>query len=598
MFTALKSFGKNLVSGRRKAAPRRPKARPEIEPLEDRLALTIPNLTNALFGLNVAGHGALLAVGHENTSTGTFPGTFTDPVWGVSANVTGTVGTGNGSNTASLSFNGGGSGSVTFSGTLTGTGTNGSLFGSDQLSGTVVEVLPPHNVPEVVPVTGNDQDHIHAEYLALGGANGVLGPPLTPALPTSFGALELFVKYFPGDGFITWSPWTGAHAVINDAIGGEYHATATERDSNDHNVQNDLGLPTSDEMSLPGVPGAVTQQFQGGVIDSSASTGAHVVYGGILAKYNSLGGPAAYGLPTDDEHWVFNGLLSPSVRVQHFQNNRAILWSQATGAHAVYGLILSEYEHIATETDYYGTNLHLILGGPTSDEMDVPGVPGARMNTFQGGTIYWSQATGAHVVYGAIGALYRGMGGPMSYLGLPVSDEENAPAGGRSDYRVSYFQNGKIWWTPGDGAHAVQAVSQWDVDTGLLSFGGGNPVNAHAWLTVYANGDYHFWGNFNNYGWILGYNDSLVLSLVSTSGIMYTFSHQGNVGAQHVDSWDVWGYSSLLAANWADLEGGQAPPPQKDLSWDLGALVQDLINRLAQLQGWWISTVYNVIQNS
>ena len=28
------------------------------------------------------------------------------------------------------------------------------------------------------------------------------------------------------------------------------------------------------------------------------------------------------------------------------------------------------------------------------------------MNTFQGGAIYWSPTTGAHVVYGAIGAEY------------------------------------------------------------------------------------------------------------------------------------------------------------------------------------------------
>src|SRR5262249_40368094 len=146
-------------------------------------------------------------------------------------------------------------------------------------------------------------------------------------------------------------------------------------------------------------------------------------YGPILTKYNNLGWAAAGSLPTDDEQWLANGQLFSGIRVQHFQNNGSIMWSQATGAHAVYGLILSEYKATFTETDYYGTKVMQILGAPTSDEMDVPGVPGARMNTFQGGTIYWSQATRAHVVYGAIGALYQSMGGPTSYLGLPTSDE-------------------------------------------------------------------------------------------------------------------------------------------------------------------------------
>ena len=73
------------------------------------------------------------------------------------------------------------------------------------------------------------------------------------------------------------------------------------------------------------------------------------------------------------------------------------------------------------------------------------------MNTFQGGTIYWSPATGAHVVYGAIGGLYNSLGGPTSFLGLPISDELGIPGG-----RVSYFQNGrKIVWTPQGGAYAV-----------------------------------------------------------------------------------------------------------------------------------------------
>ena len=100
-----------------------------------------------------------------------------------------------------------------------------------------------------------------------------------------------------------------------------------------------------------------------------------------------------------------------------------IYWSAATRAHVLYGDIRAEYNATANERDAYGTVVQRILGMPTSDEAGVPGVPGDRMTTFQGGTIYWSAATRAHVVYGGIGSLYNSLGGPTSFLGLPISDE-------------------------------------------------------------------------------------------------------------------------------------------------------------------------------
>jgi uncharacterized protein with LGFP repeats len=131
-----------------------------------------------------------------------------------------------------------------------------------------------------------------------------------------------------------------------------------------------------------------------------------------------------------------------------------IYYSPATGAHEVHGAIRAEYNATASETDSAGRDVQTLLGLPTSDEMDVPKYPGARMNTFQGGVIYWSPSYGAHVVYGFIGALYKSMGGPTSYLGLPTTDEQANPEfhGGR----LSYFQDGVIYWSPQTGAYAEQ----------------------------------------------------------------------------------------------------------------------------------------------
>ena len=43
-----------------------------------------------------------------------------------------------------------------------------------------------------------------------------------------------------------------------------------------------------------------------------------------------------------------------------------------------------------------GEIAQVMIGLPTADEANVPGVAGARVSTFQDGAIYWSVKTGAH----------------------------------------------------------------------------------------------------------------------------------------------------------------------------------------------------------
>src|SRR5262249_41634720 len=157
-------------------------------------------------------------------------------------------------------------------------------------------------------------------------------------------------------------------------------------------------MPIGEEKSVPNVPavlGARMQNFQGGTIYWLSSAGAHALYGDILAKYNSIGGPAAYGLPTTTQTFAPN---IPGRRMVQFGSGN-IYWTSTTGAHTVHGAILAEYKATASQVTYDGRNLQAVLGAPTSDEGNVLGVSGARMNSFQGGNIYWSSATGAHAVY-------------------------------------------------------------------------------------------------------------------------------------------------------------------------------------------------------
>jgi hypothetical protein len=183
------------------------------------------------------------------------------------------------------------------------------------------------------------------------------------------------------DNLVLWTQ--PAKFMFPGPIGVEYATTAHETDCCGRDVQTILGLPIGNNEDVPAVPGAYMQTFQGGTI----------------------------------------------------------YYSQATGAHVVYGKIGAEYAATAGKTDFYGNNVQELLGLPTGDEKNVPGVPGARMQTFQGGTIYWSSATGAHVAYGGIGAKYNSLGGPTSLLGLPTSDEQED-----GDDRIQYFDHGFILW--------------------------------------------------------------------------------------------------------------------------------------------------------
>ncbi|MGI5951050.1 MAG: hypothetical protein ACOX61_04290, partial [Brooklawnia sp.] len=88
---------------------------------------------------------------------------------------------------------------------------------------------------------------------------------------------------------VYWSSATGAHSV-HGGIGGVFTAHGGH--------EGPLGLPTSEEYA---VTGGVQQDYQGGSVLLSSSTGAHPVWGAIGTLWVNQGGPDYLGLPTSDE---------------------------------------------------------------------------------------------------------------------------------------------------------------------------------------------------------------------------------------------------------------------------------------------------------
>ena len=166
-------------------------------------------------------------------------------------------------------------------------------------------------------------------------------------------------------------------------------------------------------------------------------TASFPLIGAIGAMYPSVA--SVLGAPTSGEFAVLGG------RAQRFQGGE-MLWSPSTGAREVHGGILGRYRALAGPSSP--------LGLPTTHETATPGGYG-RYNHFQGGSIYWSPASGAFEVRGAIRGAWARLGWERSALGYPVTGELGTPDGVG---RFNHFQTGSVYWTPSTGAAEVRGA--------------------------------------------------------------------------------------------------------------------------------------------
>jgi uncharacterized protein with LGFP repeats len=160
------------------------------------------------------------------------------------------------------------------------------------------------------------------------------------------------------------------------------------------------------------------------------------VFGAIENKWLSLGGPrGVLGHPVTNETPTFDTV----GRFQNFQRGM-ISWHPAIGAHAVWGLIGERWLQLGREQ----------FGYPITDETETADGHG-RFNHFRsvGGeaSIFFSNATGAHEIYGDIRDFWAKMGDgwERSPAGYPTGPEQDRA--GHPGQREQEFQNGRIIWT-------------------------------------------------------------------------------------------------------------------------------------------------------
>lgn len=126
---------------------------------------------------------------------------------------------------------------------------------------------------------------------------------------------------------------------------------------------------------------------------------------------------------------------------QHFRGG-SIYYSPATGARVIHGAIRDRYNELPQ-------GIRDLLGVPRTDEIAGPAGVG-RQTLFTGGRITWSMGTGARAVYGAIADRYNDTH-VHAHLGLPVGEEHAGPSGSRQ----VRFQRGVIQWRSDRGSKAT-----------------------------------------------------------------------------------------------------------------------------------------------
>ncbi|GAB3357539.1 N-acetylmuramoyl-L-alanine amidase [Modestobacter lapidis] len=286
-----------------------------------------------------------------------------------------------------------------------------------------------------------------------GGGTSRYAAGTTVTLPTIFGHRDVGSTACPGRyGYARL-------AEIRDKVTAQLGSAAPlvqKRYDSDAAVRTLLGTPATPVTPLPG--GAFAH-YANGSLYASTNTGAHVVRGVLRDKWASLGWENSWlGYPITDVAATPDG----SGQFQHFQQG-SLYWSPATGAHAVAGAVRDKWSTTGWEVGY--------LGYPTTDQTPIRG-GGAQYAHFQGGSIYWSAATGAHVLGGAVYDRWAASGWENSRLGLPVTDLAVAPD------RVglfAHFEHGSIYWTPTTGARLLDkavygawAATGWE--TGPLGY--------------------------------------------------------------------------------------------------------------------------------
>jgi len=275
---------------------------------------------------------------------------------------------------------------------------------------------------------------VNAAWDKLGGSAGVLGVPTDDEAYSGDEVSQTFTG-----GQITWNRKTNAFTTtppeLADQLAGlEIPGDVTTAIAAARRAAGGplgpLGAPDGGQYAI-GSDGA-GQNYAGGKIFYSPATGANVLTGQVLAKYDSVGGPEGdLGFPTGNEA---DGGLAPMSKVAGFAaaDEPVIFWTPDFGAVIVRGAMNAAWAKLGGATGQ--------LGAPTADQTESGDVVTQK---FSGGAISWNKVTNEFTTEPA------SLQSQLKGLQVPGATSPEAPAATAAGSEGSQWLRPSWWWLLG-----------------------------------------------------------------------------------------------------------------------------------------------------
>lgn len=269
---------------------------------------------------------------------------------------------------------------------------------------------------------------INAAWDKLGSSGGALGVPIGDETYNGEDATQAF-----SGGQVSWNRLTKAFATVPPNLASQLTDLQVPIDPTAAinmawraagGPAGPLGAKQGEQYSVAG--DGLAQNFAGGKIFFTPATGANAVESDILAKYESLGGPAGnLGFPIANEA---DGGRKPTSRVSAFAaaDKPVIFWTPDHGAYVVRGAIKAGWDKLGAATGK--------LGPPLGDQTANKDVVTQK---FALGQISWNQAKNAFSTQPA------NLASTLSGLQVPG---QKMPAGSASTAGNGALLNWHQWW--------------------------------------------------------------------------------------------------------------------------------------------------------
>ncbi|WP_041311927.1 LGFP repeat-containing protein [Mycobacterium sp. JS623] len=266
---------------------------------------------------------------------------------------------------------------------------------------------------------------INAAWDKLGGSAGALGVPSDDE--TYHG--NLITQKFTG-GEVSYDRKSKDFTTVPPELAGELTGLQYSEDPTSaiNTARRAAGGPLGPLGAAQGEPykigtDGLGQNFAGGKIFFSPATGANVVTGQVLAKYESVGGPQGdLGLPASSEG---DGGL-PNSRITTFsgKDHPVIFWTPDYGAVIVRGAMNAAWDKLGGAAGS--------LGAPMADQTENGDVITQR---FSGGVVSWDRSKNSFSTEPA------NLASQLAGLQVPGQDVPKAPASPQAS-----DTNGKKWF--------------------------------------------------------------------------------------------------------------------------------------------------------